>query len=104
MEAASHPDVSRMLDVAAEQLGLAASWMVNIINPGVVFLGGNAFTENAPRFLDAFAASLHAHAHSPNAAGLRVLPADADASLAGTIQAACEMLPEALKPTLALAR
>jgi hypothetical protein len=33
-----------------------------------------------------------------------VLPADADASLAGTIQAACEMLPEALKPTLALAR
>lgn len=102
MEAAGRADVNRMLDAAAEQLGLAASWMVNIFNPGVVFLGGNVFMENTPRFLDRFAASLYAHAHRPNGEDLRVLPADADASLAGTIQAACEMLPGALKPTLSL--
>ena len=103
MEAADQREVSEMLDTAAGQLGLAASWMVNVINPRAVFLGGNEFTENASRFLDRFAASLRAQAHRPNAEDLRVLAADADAGVAGAqVRAAREMLPEALKPTLRL--
>jgi predicted NBD/HSP70 family sugar kinase len=102
IEAAGQADVGEMLDQAAGRLGLAASWMVNIVNPGAVFFGGNAFTEGSVRFLDSFAASVCRHALAPNAEALRVLPAAADASLRGTVQAAGEMLPEALKPTLAL--
>jgi predicted NBD/HSP70 family sugar kinase len=102
MEAADHPDVSRILDAAAERLGLAASWMVNILNPAVVFLGGSAFMGSAPRFLGTFTAALCAHTHRPSAEELLVLPADADASMAGTVQAACELLPGALKPALSL--
>ena len=43
---------------AARQLGLAASWLVNTLDPRAVLLGGTPFAAGAERFLASFADSV----------------------------------------------
>lgn len=103
MERVGDPGVAALLDAAAGRLGLAASWLVNILNPEVLYLGGSPFMAHAAGFHEAFAAAVSRGAHRPNVRALRVLPAG-DTALAGTAQVAFELLPDALRPQLRLVR
>ena len=46
--------VNDVLDEAAAALGLAVSWLVNLVNPTAVLLGGNEFATGAMRFFTVF--------------------------------------------------
>lgn len=100
MEASGAADVLDLLDTAADRLGLAASWLVNTINPAVVYFGGNVFTDDSTRFFDRFSAALHEAAHPPNGRGLAVLPVSSGATVTGGIHVASELLPDSLRPAL----
>lgn len=104
MEDTNHPDVHAMLATAASRLALATSWLVNIVNPGVVYFGGTTFTEGSQLFLERFTTELLGAAHPPNARELTVLPAMPDAMLVGGIHIASELLPHPLRPVLRLVR
>ncbi|WP_335972487.1 ROK family transcriptional regulator [Streptomyces sp. CA2R106] len=100
MEACGDAAVLGMLDLAAHRLALAASWQVNVVNPAVVYFGGNAFTDGGTRFFERFAEELRALAYRPNAAGLAVRPLSSEATVRGAIQVASELLPSFLRPAL----
>ncbi|BBA95590.1 putative ROK family transcriptional regulator [Actinacidiphila reveromycinica] len=102
MEDSGDPAVLAMLELAARRLALAASWQVNIVNPEVVYFGGNPFTDGCTRFFGWFAEELRASAYRPNSAGLSVLPLSSGATLRGAIQVASELLPPFLRPELRL--
>jgi len=104
METTGNDDVLDMLETAASRLALATSWLVNILNPAVLYFGGNAFTHGASVFPDRFTRDLRAAAHQPNARDLTMLPAHPDATIAGGIQVASELLPDALRPALRVVR
>ena len=71
-----------------------------MINPDTVYLAGGSLTLDSQRFFDTFARALREATHAPNAEGLRILPGRPDATTAGTLHLAAEMLPRHLRPML----
>ena len=92
-----------LLRTAADRLALATSWLVNIVNPAVVYFGGNAFTDGSTVFLDHFTRRLRTLAYGSNARDLTVLAACSDATVAGGLHLAAELLPDSLRPDLRVA-
>ncbi|MFF7331441.1 ROK family protein [Streptomyces sp. NPDC008150] len=92
-----------VVDEAADRLALAASWLVNTINPAVVYLGGNPFTDASTLFVDRFAGALREYAYPPDADGLAVRAVNSEATLSGVVHVAGELLPPFLRPALRLA-
>ena len=93
MEALPDPRVHEVLERAADQLGLAVSWLVNIVNPTTVLLGGTPFASGATRFLDRFQAAVQTQTAATNRTGLVVDFADDRAALDGAFRAALNLLP-----------
>lgn len=104
MEATGEKAVLALLERAACRLALAASWQVNIINPAVVYFGGNSFADRSTWFFERFAEELRALAHGPNSAGLAVRQLSSTSTVRGAIQVASEMLPAFLRPALRVVR
>jgi predicted NBD/HSP70 family sugar kinase len=90
LEDLDHPAIDRLLEGAARQLGLAASWMVNTLDPRAVLLGGTPFASGAERFLASFAGSVRQHSMSDRGSALIVDFAAATADIDGAAQAALD--------------
>jgi predicted NBD/HSP70 family sugar kinase len=90
LEDLDHPAIDRLLEGAARQLGLAASWMVNTLDPRAVLLGGTPFAAGAERFLTSFAGSVRQHAMSDRGSALIVDFAAPTADIDGAAQAALD--------------
>lgn len=84
--------IDAVLAEAARHLGLAACWLVNVLNPKTVLLGGTAFAAGAGRFLDSFATAVVENAVAANAEGLIIDVASDRADIDGAIQAALDRL------------
>ncbi|HVX46548.1 MAG TPA: ROK family transcriptional regulator [Mycobacteriales bacterium] len=71
---------------AAELLGMATSWLVNIVNPGIVILTGG-LAEIGPPMLEPLEAAMRRHALPQAAASLTLRPAafGPDAPLRGAV-------------------
>ena len=94
--------IDRVLSEAADELGTAASWLVNLLNPSLVLLGGTEFAAGATGFLDRFADSVTAKSVGTNGASLTFGLAGAQADRQGAVRAALELLPERIRPRLQL--
>jgi predicted NBD/HSP70 family sugar kinase len=92
--------IDAMLAAAAHQLGIGASWLVNLPNPAVVLLGGTDFAADADGFLRDFRASLEAHSLSAGNHRLNVQFAGTQADVWGATTAAIELLPPQLRPRI----
>lgn len=92
LEGLGHAGIDRLLAEAAEQLGLATSWLVNTVNPRAVLLGGTPFAAGADRFLATFTASVRRHALVDHAEHLVVDVASPTADIDGAAQAALDRL------------
>jgi predicted NBD/HSP70 family sugar kinase len=84
--------VDAVLAQAAWHLGLAACWLVNVMNPKTVLLGGTPFAAGAARFLESFASAVVENAVAANAEGLIIDVASDRADIDGAIQAALDRL------------
>ena len=84
--------VDAVLARAARHLGLATSWLVNVVNPKTVLLGGTPFAAGAPRFLEPFASAVVENAVTADAEGLIIDVASDRADIEGAIQAALDRL------------
>ena len=91
-EALGDPGLDAVLTDAAGQLGLAASWLVNTLDPAIVLLGGTPFASGADRFLGAFAASVREHVLRSDRPELVIDFAPPTADLDGAAQAALDRL------------
>jgi predicted NBD/HSP70 family sugar kinase len=93
MEALSDPRIDEILSEAAAALGLAVSWLVNILDPASLLLGGSTFTAGATRFLDTFANQVHLLAAPNRRTALVVDFAAPDSVLDGAFHAALDLIP-----------
>ena len=84
--------VDAVLAEAAWQLGLAACWLVNVLNPRTVLLGGTQFAAGATRFLESFAAAVVENSVAANAEDLIIDVASDRADIEGAVQAALDRL------------
>ena len=92
LEDLDHPAIDRLLDGAAQHLGLAASWLVNTLDPRAVLLGGTPFAAGAERFLASFADSVRRNATADRRSALIVDVAGSTADIDGAAQAALDRL------------
>jgi predicted NBD/HSP70 family sugar kinase len=92
LEGLDHPSIDRLLTSAADHLGLAASWLVNALDPRAVLLGGTPYASGAQRFLASFADSVRRNATADRGAALVVDFADSTADIDGAAQAALDRL------------
>ena len=92
LEDLEHPVIDRLLDDAARQLGLAASWLVNTLDPRAVLLGGTQYAGCADRFLAAFADSVRTNATLDRGSALIIDFAASTADIDGAAQAALDRL------------
>ncbi len=76
----------------AQHLGLAASWLVNTLDPRAVLLGGTPFAAGAERFLASFADSVRRNATADRRSALIVDFAGSTADIDGAAQAALDRL------------
>jgi predicted NBD/HSP70 family sugar kinase len=86
------PDVDRLLAQAGHEIGLATAWLINLINPQVVILGGG-LPNAGQAFLDAFHAAATAGA-LPDAADCVTIRASSipdGAEVRGAVLAALEL-------------
>jgi predicted NBD/HSP70 family sugar kinase len=90
LENLGHPAIDRLLEAAARQLGLAASWLVNTLDPRAVLLGGTPFAAGAERFLTSFADSVRRNAVADRGSALIVDFAASTADIDGAAQAALD--------------
>ena len=76
---------------AGEALGNAVGWLINVIDPEAVVVGGGLGLAGGP-YWDAFTASTRAHVWNPAARDLAILPAalGVDAGLIGAAAASIE--------------
>ena len=72
--------------------GLAASWLVNTLDPRAVLLGGTPYAAGAERFLASFADSVRRNATADRGSALIVDFADSTADIDGAAQAALDRL------------
>lgn len=92
LHALGNAAVDDLLDEAAERLGLAASWLVNTLNPASVLLGGTPFVAGAHRFRDVFAEAVRAHSLPSHTENLLIDLADPTADVDGGTEAALDRL------------
>lgn len=93
LEALGDARVDEVLQDAARHLGWAVSWVVNLLNPTAVLLGGSSFAVGADRFLATFAAAVVEHAVVDNGRGLGIGFASDRADVEGGLRAALDLLP-----------
>jgi predicted NBD/HSP70 family sugar kinase len=98
LEAIGNPELDTILDRAATTLGLAASWLVNLLNPSIVILGGTTFAAGAPKFFATFQDAVRDGLMVGHPAPPAFAVADGHAAELGAIQAALEKLPRRLRP------
>ena len=84
--------VDALLAAAAWHLGVGACWLVNVLNPKTVLLGGTPFAAGAPGFLESFASAVLENSVAANAEGLIIDVASDRADIDGAIQAALDRL------------
>lgn len=84
--AAGDVEAANIIDAAAQALGSAIAWLVNVLDPQAIVLGGGLGSA-AGRFQDGVRAAIAAHVWNPAARQLPVLPAALGAH-AGLIGAA----------------
>jgi predicted NBD/HSP70 family sugar kinase len=89
------PRIDDLLRRAAEALGAATAWLVNVLDPSVVVLADTLFTRGAGPFFETFAESTR---HYAVPAEVKIVRGTPDARLRGTVQGALELLPEPLRP------
>ncbi|GAA3614607.1 ROK family transcriptional regulator [Microlunatus ginsengisoli] len=92
LERLGHPELDGVLNSAARQLGLGASWLVNSLDPRVVLLGGTPFAAGAGRFLETFADSVREHSFRDRGRELIIDFAEQTADVDGAIQIALDRL------------
>ncbi len=93
LEALGDARVDAVLRDAAWHLGVATSWVVNLLNPTSVLLGGSVFAVGAERFLATFAAAVVANAVDDNGRDLTIAFATDRADVEGGLRAALDLLP-----------
>ncbi|GAA3697363.1 ROK family transcriptional regulator [Microlunatus aurantiacus] len=85
--------VDAVLDEAAWHLGVAGSWVVNLLDPTTVLLGGSPFAAGASRFLATFATAVRENSVADNVSDLRIDFAGDRADVEGAVCAALDLLP-----------
>lgn len=98
LEALRNRRVDRVLAKAAADLGSATSWLVNLLNPSIVLIGGTPFCAGAEQFLATFRAGVQADTTSTNQSALSFALAADEADVHGAVHAALEQLPLRLRP------
>lgn len=93
LEGLADERVDAVLGEAAWHLGVAASWVVNLLDPTTVLLGGSPFAAGAERFLATFAAAVRENAVEDSGSGLWIDFAGDRADVEGAVQAALDLLP-----------
>lgn len=90
-----------VIDSAAEALGSAIAWLINVLDPQVIVLGGGLGSA-AGRFQDGVRAAIAAHVWNPAAQHLPVLSAElgANAGIVGAALAAADHATERRDHTL----
>lgn len=88
----ARPDVDDLLARAGHELGIAASWLVNLINPQVLVLGGG-LPDAGPSFLDAFGDAVRRQTLSDAAECMTIQPSSIPdgAEVRGAVLAALEL-------------
>jgi predicted NBD/HSP70 family sugar kinase len=89
------PRIDDVLRRAAEALGAATAWLVNVLDPSIVVLADTLFTRGVGPFFETFAESTR---HYAVPAEVEIVRGTPDARLRGTVQGALELLPEPLRP------
>ena len=89
--ASGDADAATVIDSAAMALGSAIAWLVNVLDPQAIILGGGLGSA-AGRFQDGVRAAIAAHVWNPASRCLPVLPAalGADAGLIGAALTAAD--------------
>lgn len=95
LEELHDPRIDDVLRTAAAALGAATAWLINLLDPTIVFLADTSFTRGADAFFETFEQSTRRAAVS---AAVRIVRGAPDAQPRGTIQYALELLPEPLSP------
>ncbi len=93
--------VDQVLARAAEALGAATAWLVNLLNPSLVVLAATPFTHGAQSFFDAFSAAALEHAVD-RGGPVRIIHGSREAARHGAVQAALERLPAPMRPRLSV--
>ncbi len=102
LEGLADPRVAEILDRAAVALGEALAWLLTMVNPSSVIVAKTSFADGSERFFER--CSEVARLRAVGAAGeFSLLPGQPDAVLLGTIHAALEQLPIALRPPVLIA-
>jgi predicted NBD/HSP70 family sugar kinase len=88
----ARPEVDDLLARAGYELGIAASWLVNVVNPQMLILGGS-LPDAGQSFLDAFCDAVSGQAVSEAAECLSIQPSSIPegAALRGAVLAALEL-------------
>lgn len=94
LEALRDKPIDDILARAADELASATAWLVNVLNPGIVALGGTPFAAAATTFHRRFAEHVRAESISANAERIQFAEADPQADLNGAVHAGVEKLPD----------
>jgi glucokinase len=88
----ARPDVDELLARAGHEVGIAASWLINVINPKVLILGGG-FPDAGDSFLDALRAAVTVDARSAatECVSIRASTIPEGAEVRGAVLAALEL-------------
>jgi predicted NBD/HSP70 family sugar kinase len=103
LEESDDERVHELLTTAARRLGLATSWLVGILDPGTIYLGGSPFLAGTTTYFEEFADAVRRFSPSPAAERVDVLRAEPDSAVAGGLHLATELLTGAFGPSLRLA-
>jgi predicted NBD/HSP70 family sugar kinase len=90
------PKIDALLREAASELGLAASWLVTILNPSSLLFGGTPYATGATMFLNTFRENVLNNAALTNR-DLEISFADPRADIIGAFRAAIDLLPATLR-------
>ncbi|MBI4898962.1 MAG: ROK family protein [Actinobacteria bacterium] len=92
------PVVDEILDEAAQVLGTGISWLLNTVGSRPVIIGGTPYAAGADSFLAGVRAAIEERVPRRLAEQLTVVGCPPDATRAGAIHAALQLLPQHLWP------
>ncbi|RZS77918.1 putative NBD/HSP70 family sugar kinase [Motilibacter rhizosphaerae] len=98
LAAVGNARVDGLLHEAAVEVGRATAWMVNMLNPSIVLLGGTAYAQGATAYFELFRETVRAEAISTGHAEPEFALVGPDSDIRGAIRAALEQLPEPVRP------
>lgn len=94
--------VTEILERAAVALGESLAWLLTMVNPSSVIVAKTSFTNGSEQFFERCSEVARLRAVGA-AAEFSLLAGQSDAGLLGTIHAALEQLPTALRPPVLIA-